>query len=85
MPQPVRAGKPPVPTITVLAVPSLRSRIYDEAAAIPYRNLSVIDDKPWDDDDIHFLTLTTNSVNREGHYCAVLDGERLRFVLDEDV
>jgi hypothetical protein len=75
--------------ISIIADPQLRARLYDEGAAIPYRGMSVLDDVPWDDNGLHFMTIVTDQTPAgpagRGHYDAVIDGGRIKFKKERDV
>ena len=76
-------------TITVLAAPCLRARLYDEGAALPYRGMSVLDDKPWNHTGKHILWIVTDQTPAgnmgRGHFNAFIEGDRIKFSKDLDV
>ena len=75
--------------ISVIVGPELARRIYDEGAALPYRGLSVLDDKPWGEGDLRFLDIITDQLPPgaygRGHYDAVIEGCQIKFKRDCDV
>ena len=74
--------------ISVIAGSQLRSRLYEEGAALPYRGMSVLDDVPWGD-GLHFMTIITDQTPAgnagRGHYDAFEEGGRIKFKKERDV
>ena len=74
--------------ITVIAGPQLRSRLYEEGAAQPYRGMSVLDDVPWGD-GLHFMTIITDQTPAgpagRGHFDAYVESGRIKFKRECDV
>ena len=76
--------------ITCVVGPEMRSRIYDEGAALPYRGMSVLSDVVWDDvHGLHFMEIVTDQTPPgpagQGHYDAYCEGGRIKFKRDCDV